>query len=76
MKILPAVFKRKIKFLRETEYKNKCPMLTGRQIMHQIFSCSNTKKTQEHTMNLHDLLNVELYSDKPQDVQSSLAKEH
>ena len=31
--------------------------------MYQIFSFFNINKTQEHTMNLNDLLNVELYND-------------
>ena len=63
MKIIPADLKRKINFLEETQYKSKCPMLTGRQILFQIFSFSNINKTQGHTMNLSYLLNVELYTD-------------
>ena len=39
-------------------------MLTDRQIMHQIFSFFNIQKTLEHTMNLNDLLSVELCNDK------------
>ena len=56
MKIFPADVKRMINFLEETHYKNKCSILSGRQIMHQIFSFFNLK-------NLNDLLDVELYSD-------------
>ena len=50
MKIIPADFKRKTNFLDETQYKNKCPMLTGRQIMYHIFSFFNIKKTQGYIM--------------------------
>ena len=62
MKIILAEFKRKIHVLEETQSKNKFPMLTVRQIMFQIFSFFNTNKTQGHTMNLSDLLTVELYN--------------
>ena len=55
-KIIPADFKRKINFLEDTQYKNKRPMLAGRQIMFQIFSFVNINKTQGHPMNLSDLL--------------------
>ena len=46
MKITPADLKRKVNFLKETQYKNRCPMLAGRQIMFQIFSFFNINKTQ------------------------------
>ena len=63
MKITQAEFKRKIDSLEETQYKNECPRFTGRQIMFQTFSFFNITKTQGHTMNLNDSLNVELYND-------------
>ena len=63
MKIFLAKFKRKIHVLDEPQSKNKFPMLTVRQILFQIFSFFNTNKTQGHTMNLSDLLNVDLYND-------------
>ena len=63
MKIILAEFKRKINFLEEGQDKNKCPVLTGRQILHRIFSFLNTNKTQWHTMNLSDMLNADLYND-------------
>ena len=59
MKIIPE-FERQIKFSEKTQYKNKGPMLTGRQIMFQLFLFSSIR--QGHTMNLSDLLNVELYN--------------
>ena len=45
MKTLPAKFWRKINFSEETQFKNGRSMLTGRQIMFQIFSFINIKKT-------------------------------
>ena len=33
-----AEVKRKMNLSEETQFKNKCPMLAGRQIMYQIFS--------------------------------------
>ena len=62
-KIIPADVKSKINVLEETQYKNKCPMLTGRQILYQIFSFFNIDETQGHILNMNDLLNVELYND-------------
>ena len=62
-KIVPTELKRKINFLEETKYKNQRPELTGRQIRFQVFLFFNVKKTQEHTINLSDLRNVELYYD-------------
>ena len=38
-------------------------MLTGKQIIHQIFSFFNINKSLGHPMNLTDLLNVELHDD-------------
>ena len=61
MNILPVELQRKIKFLRRLN--NKCPMPTGRQFVYQIFSFFNIHKNQVHTMNLNDLLHVELYND-------------
>ena len=46
VKITPAEFKRKINVLEETQHKNKCPMVTGRQIMFQIFFFFNLNKSQ------------------------------
>ena len=63
MKIIPADFKKKINFLEETEYKKRCPMLGERQVMHQNLSFFNINTIQVHTMNLSDLLNVELCND-------------
>ena len=63
MKIIPADVKRKINFLEETQYKNKRPMRTCRQIMFQVCLFFNVCKTHGHTMNLSDLLNVELCND-------------
>ena len=64
MKIVtPADFKRNINFSKWTQYKNKCPLLTDRQIKNQIFSFFNLSKTEAHTMNLNELLDVGLYSD-------------
>ena len=60
MKIIPAEFRRKINFLVETQFKNKRPMRAGSRIMFQMFSFLNIKKTQGPTMNLSELLNVEL----------------
>ena len=37
-------------------------MLTGHQIMFQIVSLFNINKTQEHTMDVNDLLNVDFYN--------------
>ena len=51
MKIILADLKGKINFLGETHCKNKRPMLTGRQVMYQMFSFFNINKTQEHRMN-------------------------
>ena len=65
MKVIPADFKRKINFSEETHNKNKCPILTGRQITCQMFSFLHVNKTQEHTMNLSNLVIVELYIDNP-----------
>ena len=65
MKIIPGEFQRKINFLEETQYKNKRPILTDRQSMFQVFFFI-VNKTQEHTMNLSDLLNVELRNDNLQ----------
>ena len=61
--ITPAEFKRRVNYLEETQYKNKRPKLTVRQIMFQIFSFFKINQTQGHTMNLSDLLYVELYND-------------
>ena len=58
MKIMPADFKRKINFLEEAQYKNTCPMLTGRLMMYQMFSFF-----EGHSMNLNDLLSVDLRKD-------------
>ena len=65
-KIIQADVKRKINFLEENQYKNKRPALTHRYIMYQIFSFFIINTTEEHTMNLNDLLNVELYNDNLQ----------
>ena len=62
MKIILAQFKRKTNYLKDTQYTNKCPILTGRQIIFQILSFFNNFETQEHAMNLNDMLNVELYN--------------
>ena len=59
MKIIPADFMRKITFLEETRYANKCPMLRGKQIVCQIFSFLNPKRTS----NLNDVLIDELHDD-------------
>ena len=63
MKIVPADFKRNINFSEWTQYNNKCPLLTDRQIKNQMFSFFNINKTQAHAMNLNDLLDVGLYND-------------
>ena len=63
MKVIPADFKRKLNFAEGTQHKNKCPMFQGRWIMCQILSSSNINWTQGHTLDLNDLLNVELYND-------------
>ena len=63
MVMIPSVFKKKINFLEETQHKNKCPMVTSRQILLQVFLFFNCNKTQGHTMNLSDLLDVELHND-------------
>ena len=63
MTVILADFKRMIDFFEESQYKNNCPLLTGRQIMFQIFSFFDIHKTWEHTMNFSDLPNVELYND-------------
>ena len=60
MKIIPTELKRKINFLEETQDKEKHQMMTGRQIMFQIFSFFSINKTQGRTMNLNVLLNVEV----------------
>ena len=63
MKIVPADFRRNINFSEWTQYKNKCPLLTDRQIKNQMFSFFNINKTQAHTLNLNDLLDVGLHND-------------
>ena len=63
MKIILAEFNRNVNSFQETKYKNRCPMLTSKQIMFRIFSFFNINKTQGHTMNLNELLNVGLYND-------------
>ena len=63
LKIAVAEFNRRINFLEETQYKNKIPMLTGRQIMYQIFSYFNIKKKSQEPINLSDSMDVELYND-------------
>ena len=46
MKIISAEFiQDKDQFTEATQYKNKCPMPTGRQIMFQIFSFFNINKS-------------------------------
>ena len=55
VKSTAADFKRRITFSEETQYKNRCPMLTGRQIMFQLFLFFNVNKTRGRTMNLSDL---------------------
>ena len=50
-------------FFEDTQYKNKCLMQTGRQIMYQLRSLFNINKSQGDTVNLNDLLNVDLYND-------------
>ena len=62
MKIIPAEFKRMINYFEEIPYQNKRPMLESRQNVSNIFIL-NINKTQEHTTNLIDLLNVVLYND-------------
>ena len=63
MKSILAEVKRRINYLEETRYNIKGPTLTGKQIIFQMFSFFNINKTQYQTMNLSDLLNVELYND-------------
>ena len=49
MKIIPADFNNKINFLEETSYKHKRTMLSGRQIMFQLFCFYNINETLRHT---------------------------
>ena len=63
MKILPAKLERDINSCEEAQYNNTCAMLTDRQTVFEIFSFFKVNKTQEHVVNLNDLLNVELYND-------------
>ena len=44
-------------------FLTKCLVLTGRQIMYQTFSFFNIHTTEEHTLNMNDVPNVELYND-------------
>ena len=62
-KVTPADFRRNINFSEWTPYKNKCPLLTDRQIKNQMFSFFNINKTQAHAMNLNELLDVGLHND-------------
>ena len=47
----------------EQQHKENLPMFAGRQIIFMIFFVFNINKVQEHTMNLTDLLQVELSND-------------
>ena len=49
LKIIPAEVKKTVNLWEETQYENKRPMLTSRQIMFHIFSSFNINKTQGHT---------------------------
>ena len=66
MKIVPGGLMRKINFLEETQNKHKRPILTKRQANYASWSSAffNINITQEqHTMNLLDLLDVDLYNE-------------
>ena len=67
---------RKIDVLEETHHKNKQPTLTSRQIMYQIFSFFDSNMTQGRTMDLTDLLDIELHNDNLKALSNRPGKTH
>ena len=63
-KIVKRIVKKKIDMLDERQYKERSTVLTGRQIMHQMFSFFDMNKTQGRAMNIADLLNIELHAQR------------
>ena len=55
--------RRKIDLFDERQYDEKRKVLTGRQIMYQVFSVSDINQTHGRAMHLADLVNIEMYVD-------------
>ena len=60
--LVPTEFKRKLQVLEQNQERKMLPILTGRQIVYQMFAFFKINYTQGRVMTLSDLLNTELYN--------------